>query len=177
MGALQTNRPQRGETFLYDIYEQREDMKARYDFIILFDVIEHIKDDADFLKTAMFYLKPRGFVLINVPALMSLFSNYDTYVGHYRRYDHAMLTETMQQAGLERTSTLFWGKLMVPILKLRKRMLKDKTLNDDIVIKGFKPPNALANAMLKAYNAMEHILYKSPSSGTSIMGFGFKPKG
>ena len=35
--------------FIYDIHERREELGGKYDLIILFDVIEHIEDDAGFL--------------------------------------------------------------------------------------------------------------------------------
>ena len=71
---------------LYNIHDRAPDLAARYDAIILFDVIEHIESPAEFLASALYHLKPGGRVFINVPALQSLYSKFDVAVGHYRRY-------------------------------------------------------------------------------------------
>ena len=75
----------------YDVLEKREEFRDRYDVAILFDVIEHIEPTRPFLDAVLFHLKPGGILLVNVPALMTLFSVYDKVAGHYRRYDRQML--------------------------------------------------------------------------------------
>ena len=75
----------------YDLLEKREEFRDRYDVAILFDVIEHIEPTRPFLEAVLFHLKPGGILLVNVPALMTLFSVYDKVAGHYRRYDRQML--------------------------------------------------------------------------------------
>ena len=76
----------------YDVLEQRAEFRDRYDVAILFDVIEHIEPTRPFLESVLFHLKPGGILLINVPALQTLFSVYDKVAGHYRRYDRPMMT-------------------------------------------------------------------------------------
>ena len=77
----------RGKIFLYNIHDRQHDFRERYDFIILFDVLEHIKEPHFFLESLLFHLKPSGWLFINVPALTFLFSNYDRVAQHLRRYD------------------------------------------------------------------------------------------
>ncbi len=63
----------------------------RFDAIIYIDVIEHIEDDAEQLRTAVHHLKPDGHLVVLAPAFPSLYSRFDAAVGHYRRYTRASL--------------------------------------------------------------------------------------
>ncbi len=69
--------------------------------ILLLDVIEHIEQPGLFLaKVAASFPNCRIFI-VTVPARQEIWSNYDTYYGHLRRYDRAGLARTLRQAGLE----------------------------------------------------------------------------
>ncbi len=58
-----------------------------FDTIILVHVLEHIEKDKEALTHLHSLLKPGGKVLIEVPAMQSLFSVHDKMLGHYRRYN------------------------------------------------------------------------------------------
>ncbi len=67
--------------------------RERYDVIVLFDVIEHILDPAGFLKPLEKLFPNLKHVVITVPARAELWSNYDDFYGHHRRYSMAMIEE------------------------------------------------------------------------------------
>lgn len=60
--------------------------KEYFDTIVYINVLEHIEDDKSELKKAYIHLKKGGQLLIFVPALNWLYSEFDKKVGHYRRY-------------------------------------------------------------------------------------------
>jgi SAM-dependent methyltransferase len=62
-----------------------------FDTIIYIDVLEHIEHDAAELKNAAAHLKPGGHVIVLSPAHQRLFSPFDAAIGHFRRYNKAML--------------------------------------------------------------------------------------
>jgi len=173
LASLKSNAPSRGDVFLYNIFDRAHFLKEYYDFIILYDVIEHIEHVKPFMEAGLFHLKPGGLVLINVPALSSLFSRYDTVVGHHRRYDTAMMVEELKNCGLDIVHMNYWGLTFLPILKLRQLLLKDAG-DETIVQKGFRPPGALANAALKAMISAEVAVVPNPVSGTSLMAIARK---
>lgn len=70
-----------------------------YDSILYIDVIEHIEDDKAELSRAFERLKPGGKILIIVPAHNFLFSPFDRAIGHYRRYNTAMLRKVLPAGG------------------------------------------------------------------------------
>ena len=56
------------------------------DTILYIDVLEHIENDEDEMKTAALHLKPDGRVIVLSPAFNWLYSPFDKAIGHHRRY-------------------------------------------------------------------------------------------
>ena len=75
--------------------------QLQYDTIILVNVLEHIQDDLAVVKAFYRMLRPRGHLLLFVPALPMLFSRIDEYYGHKRRYTSPDLTKLAINAGFE----------------------------------------------------------------------------
>jgi len=67
------------------------DPHQKFDTILYIDVIEHIEDDKAELRQAAEKLNEGGHLIVLVPAHQSLFSKFDTAIGHFRRYDKKML--------------------------------------------------------------------------------------
>ena len=77
-------------------YEQLNDKK--FDTIIMFDVLEHIEKDDEFLNNEAYgLLKDNGKIIITVPAFQFLFSDHDKFLKHFRRYDKKMITELVKK--------------------------------------------------------------------------------
>lgn len=72
----------------------------RFDLLLYIDVLEHIEDDRAELDRAAAHLKPGGRIVILAPAHNWLFTPFDRAVGHFRRYNKAML-RAFQPNGLE----------------------------------------------------------------------------
>jgi len=86
----------------------------------LFDVVEHIENDSDFLKSIHTLLKEDGHVFITVPAFKSLWSNEDVDAGHYRRYKLKDLEHKLKNAGFTiEYSTYIFSILPAPVFLFR----------------------------------------------------------
>lgn len=72
-----------------------------FDSFLYVNVLEHIEDDVEELRLMHSLLRPEGVVLIFVPALQWLFSDYDARVGHYRRYSKKELQGKVESAGFK----------------------------------------------------------------------------
>ena len=70
------------------------------DSVVLVNVLEHIADDAEFLRLAYEVLLPGGTVLVFTPALPPIYGSLDRKFEHHRRYTRAALTQKLAQAGL-----------------------------------------------------------------------------
>ena len=57
------------------------------DCLTALDVLEHVADDASAVREFARVLKPGGVAIITVPAMQSLWSDWDTALHHFRRYD------------------------------------------------------------------------------------------
>jgi len=159
--------------FCYNIFDRNPQMEGRYDYLILFDVIEHIEKEKEFLEAVLYHLKPGGYLLINVPALMSLFSIYDTVAGHQRRYTLKSLEEICDDVNLQNVAATYWGLPLVPILLLRRIWLSGRTDPQQVVQTGFKPPGCFANWFLGFISTLEPIPQRW--MGTSVMAIYRKP--
>ena len=81
----------------------------------LFDVLEHIKEDTDVLRQIYLALKPGGYLLITVPQHQWLWSSFDVFSCHERRYSAKDLHKKIKHAGFEiiRSSSFVSGLLPV----------------------------------------------------------------
>jgi SAM-dependent methyltransferase len=88
-----------GEVRLGDISAVADD--ERFDFVCAFEVVEHIKDDAGFIRECVGRLRPGGVLMLTTPAGAARFGASDELVGHFRRYDPDELGALLAGAGLE----------------------------------------------------------------------------
>ena len=176
MGALSRVKPARGRTMYYDICEEREPYLEAYDIVILFDVLEHIEDTRPFLNSLLRHLKPQGLLLINVPALQTLYSNYDEIVGHVRRYNKKTLSEEFRSFNLKIEDLVYWGFSLVPVLALRKLVLGvlAKQTQAQKIECGINPPNPLVHGALRMIMRAETAVLCNPPIGTSLLMVGRK---
>lgn len=63
----------------------------RFDTILYLDVLEHIEDDRAELQRVTGLLQPGGHIVVLAPAHNALYTPFDSKIGHFRRYDKAML--------------------------------------------------------------------------------------
>lgn len=108
--------------------------KSKANAVFLMDVIEHIENDVDFLKSIVTSdaIDPQTIFFITVPAYQSLFSLHDTWLGHYRRYNCNQLKNSVEKANLKVLKTgYFFSSLILPrILQLLIEKLTNKKVED-----------------------------------------------
>lgn len=100
------------------------------DVVIMVNVLEHIEQDLDVLRSIHALLRPGGHLLIFVPALQALYGAMDKRVGHVRRYDKRTLTSVVQKAGLEVERLRYFDFLGMAPWFLTGRVLKRETVGD-----------------------------------------------
>jgi SAM-dependent methyltransferase len=86
----------------------------------LFDIIEHVEDDAAFLVAVQRLLRPGGWLYATVPAHTLLWSHEDIDAGHHRRYERRALCQAVRKAGLDVCyATMFFRPLTLPVFIVR----------------------------------------------------------
>lgn len=85
-----------------------------------FDVLEHVEDDARFLRTVRQALVSEGLLYLTVPAFQWLWSDYDRYVGHHRRYSLPRLIRLLADCGYRtELASYLYLPLPLPIFLMR----------------------------------------------------------
>jgi glycosyltransferase involved in cell wall biosynthesis len=72
-----------------------------YDSVVMVNVLEHIKDDVEALVDVRATVRAEGHLILYVPALARLYSDFDQRIGHYRRYKRSTLATLVSEAGFE----------------------------------------------------------------------------
>jgi hypothetical protein len=104
--------------------QNKEDYKA----VALFDVIEHVEDQIDFLKKIKENFPNLVYLYITVPARIELWSKFDEIQGHKLRYDLKTLKHHLESAGYKLVySRYFFHLLYVPIFIFKKKRSENMT--------------------------------------------------
>ena len=120
----------------------------------IFDVLEHIEHDMQFLRLLHGTLISGGRIYITVPAYPFLWSDTDTYSGHLRRYTIRLLTQKLESVGfqVEFDSYIFWA-LVVPIFFCR-------TLLDKVPKKRVKRYSGWQDEMMKSVGSQNRLMMR-----------------
>lgn len=86
-----------------------EDVPSGFDCVVACEVLEHIEDDAGFVRRVFASLKPGGQAIISVPARQKFWTVHDELVGHLRRYEKADLAALFVDAGFTDATVTAYG--------------------------------------------------------------------
>jgi SAM-dependent methyltransferase len=84
----------------------------------LFDVLEHIENEASALHQVRTILKPGGRLFVTVPAYSFLHSADDIAAGHFRRYTLASLSNALRSAGFRLENRTYMFAPLPPLVFL-----------------------------------------------------------
>jgi SAM-dependent methyltransferase len=166
LGALEQNISSQGQLYYYDVREENPEFQHRYDAIFLFDVIEHIEQEVEFLRSCRFHLHPAGAIIIHVPARRELFSKYDLAAGHVRRYTLKRLERLAGLVNMRVAERTYWGFPLYPLLLARKFLVR-RGSDSSVLRAGFSPTTGVVNSLLLWLARAEFIPQRM--LGTSIL--------
>lgn len=89
------------------------------DYLLAFEVLEHVENDLGVLRDWASKLRPGGRVLVSVPAHQRKFGVSDALVGHVRRYERGQVKALLEGAGFEHVKIVNYGW---PITELTRRV-------------------------------------------------------
>ena len=136
----------------------KRSIKRKFDLITALDVIEHIKDDQKTLMELGSLLKEKGSIIITVPAYPFLWSYWDEYAHHKRRYTARSLRKLLEKSGFKVVKLSYFYSFILPAVMLM-RIAKSKSRpgrNSDFV----KFPKAINSLMIRI-SGIERQLLKS----------------
>ena len=161
--ALQKNVSRTSPLFCYNIHDRNPKFRAHFDVLLMFDVLEHIENESEFLQSAKYHLAESGTLLINVPAHQTLYSDYDRAAGHVRRYSARQLEAVAARNDFKIRALTYWGLSLVPLLVARKTL----NLHDGDGKAGFDSRGKVINGLLSLLARCEPLPQKV--LGTSVM--------
>ena len=102
-----------------------------FDYVLAFEVLEHIEDDRGALSTWASWLKPNGCLLISVPAHQRRWSASDVWAGHYRRYEQEQLKCLFQACGFQVQQIECYGFPLANIIAPLRNWMYGRALRRD----------------------------------------------
>jgi SAM-dependent methyltransferase len=128
----------------------------KFDLICMFDVLEHVEEDAATLAVVRKHLAPGGAAVITVPAYQALFGPHDVALHHKRRYERAEFAEKLRQAGLRVEKLSFVNTALAPPAFLLRWL--DRKLNRTQPSGSKIPPRLLNEAFAFTFGAEAYVL-------------------
>ena len=108
-------------------------IKFKYQTIIYFDVLEHIKSDLKEVKIASKKLKKNGHLIFNVPAHQLFYNEFDKAVGHFKRYNKKDFRDIEKKTDLKIEKLIYYDSIGLIFLILNKIFrLKETNLKNKI---------------------------------------------
>lgn len=145
-----------------------------HDLVLMLDVLEHIEDEESALARVVALLRVNGAFLITVPALTSLWSEFDQLSGHVRRYSKQTLRAALERAGLRVVYLRYSYVWTVLPLFARRLLFKSEGAENSHFV---KPPARPVNALLRQLSLLDHALTRKipVPFGSSLIAVAVRP--
>jgi SAM-dependent methyltransferase len=140
---------------------------GRWDAVCLFDVLEHVDDEAGALAACRLLLVPGGRLFVTVPAYAWLWSRHDELLGHRRRYTARALRQVAERAGFTVERLTYFNTILAPpIMAVRIVRAALRRPGHDLD----RPAPWLNRALAACFSAEAGLLrWTSPPFGISIL--------
>lgn len=106
----------------FRVFQKLDEIQEKIKFVYTSNVLEHIEDDVAALKEIKNKMAVNGKLVIYVPALPVLFSDFDASIGHYRRYTKKELINKVTNAGFK-VESCFWNDSLGILASLAVKLL------------------------------------------------------
>jgi 2-polyprenyl-3-methyl-5-hydroxy-6-metoxy-1,4-benzoquinol methylase len=133
----------------------REIGRVKCDLILLMDVLEHVDDDVELVRSTLVGAAEHAHVLITVPAFQSLFSAHDIFLEHKRRYTLHQLETVVRAAGLEILSARYFFAFLLPVAATFRLLKRQSEAKSDL-----KEHSNLINSALYWFHHLELPLFQ-----------------
>ncbi|MBI5076017.1 MAG: class I SAM-dependent methyltransferase [Nitrospirae bacterium] len=151
----------------------------QFDVVVASDVLEHIEDPVQGLREWSRILRPKGIVLVFVPAFQFLWSRHDEVNRHYRRYTKQEIVTLLEQADFYIERAAYWNfcfffpALLVRTMRRIFSRQQGEKEGSDLTASG-SIVNRIFEAVLKAENSLLAAGLNFPF-GLSLFAIARKP--
>lgn len=145
-----------------DAFSLPEEFRGRVGVILLLDVLEHLPKPLAFLTECLRRFPRLSRIVLTVPARAELWSNYDDFYGHYRRFDRASLLELVGGLSPGRAEAGYFFHSLYPVLRLQVLLRRKREI-------AHRPPGLVGlHRLLGRLFALEEKLLPRGFYGTSL---------
>jgi SAM-dependent methyltransferase len=142
-----------------------------FDAVFIFDVLEHIEDDARVLAEIRRVLRPGAKLLLTVPAFMFLFGLQDVVSEHKRRYRRTGLADLLRRSGFDVDYNTYFNTLLFPpiaAVRLLRRVFPGRTGDAEGGSSDFdlRLPGSVEKVLESLFSAERHAI------GATTLPFG-----
>jgi hypothetical protein len=149
-----------------DACEWAIERRSQITGLLLLDVLEHLPEPEEFLKKLESSFPKLAVIIITVPTCQEIWSNYDSFCGHYRRYTLGMLDELATHLKWKTKSAGYFFRF--PYLPMRLMSLLGVDRNTKI-----NPPGKMMRPLHRLVSAacqLEQALVPGRIRGSSAYG-------
>jgi hypothetical protein len=111
-----------------DAFTLPEALRRRVTVVLLLDVVEHLPAPEAFLAGCLAHFPSLARLVVTVPARRELWSNYDDFYGHLRRYDRASLRDLLRPVGTRRAEAGYFFHALYPVLRAQLAATAERPL-------------------------------------------------
>lgn len=97
--------------------------REKFDFIGVYDILEHLEDDCLAIRNLHAALKRGGLLNVTVPACKALWSSYDE-LDHKRRYSKKELVARLEKGGFKILRSSYFMTFLFPVVFALRRIQK-----------------------------------------------------
>jgi SAM-dependent methyltransferase len=144
---------------------------AHFDVIGMFDVLEHIDEDAAVLAQAHGALRNGGGLIITVPQHRFLWSVYDEHAHHVRRYAARELRAKVLQAGFRVVMMTSFVSLLLPLMMVSRRLQSKPAAGYDVLaeLRVGRIVNFLLESVLAIERGLIRLGVRFPAGGSLLL--------
>jgi SAM-dependent methyltransferase len=171
-GAAETARDKSGATLIVGSVLAPPLAAQSCDAIFSADVLCHRGvGPAEALAALAPCLKPRGLLLLNLPAYRWLFSGHDLAVDNVRRFGAGEVRALLHEAGFTKIRIAYWNSLLFPLMVAQRLVHRDAKSGVELL-----PPvvERLFGTILRCELALASCGLRLPFGG-SILATAVKP--
>jgi SAM-dependent methyltransferase len=155
-----------------DAFEMPAELRQSFEVVLLFDVIEHLENPSEFLHEIKRKYSNAKHLVITVPARQELWTNYDAFNGHYKRYNLSDLKD-LSTPGFSLLGSCYFNHLLYPVFWIYARFIKKRGTEIKAPAGIFVHIHRIMSILLQ----IDFSLFPSRFYGTSIIAvFSLSPR-
>ncbi|MDZ4821395.1 MAG: class I SAM-dependent methyltransferase [Planctomycetota bacterium] len=140
--------------------------------VTMMDVLEHVEDDFALLTGLLSAMQPGAYLLLTVPADLSLWSEHDESFGHYRRYDQQRLEQLWNGLPVTPLLVSHYNTRLYRVIKASRRISRWRKRSAGKNGTDFRIPSRPVNKLLEGIFAGERERLSRSLLGEPDLGYG-----